>query len=54
MKVLADIWKKRFCLYMYNTQKKKKKRKTLTPPTLVPSPGEKGGGLCILHVKILL
>jgi hypothetical protein len=38
--------KKRFCLYMYNTQKKEEK-KTLTPPTPVPSPGEKGGGLCI-------
>jgi hypothetical protein len=38
---------------MYNTQKKEEK-KTLTPPTPVPSPGEKGGGLCILHVKISL
>jgi hypothetical protein len=35
-------------------KKKKKKKKTLTPPTPVPSPGEKGGGLCILHVKVLL
>jgi len=25
---------------------------TLTPPTPVPSPGEKGGGLCIVHVKV--
>ena len=47
--------KKRFYvyIYMYNTQNKTKKQK-ITPPTPVPSPGEKGGGLCILHVRVLL
>jgi hypothetical protein len=45
---------RRDSVYICTIRKKKKKRKTLTPPTLVPSPGEKGGGLCILHVKILL
>ena len=25
---------------------------TLTLPMPVPSPGEKGGGLCIVHVKV--
>jgi hypothetical protein len=36
------------------TIRKKEEKQTLTPPTPVPSPGEKGGGLCILHVKISL
>ena len=31
-----------------------KKNKNLTSPAQVPNPGEKGGGLCILHVKVLL
>jgi len=28
------------------------KKNTLTPPTPVPSPGAKGGGLCFRHVKV--
>ena len=49
----SDGGKKRFCLYMYNTQKKQKK-KNFNSANAGPKPGEKGGGLCILHVKILL
>jgi hypothetical protein len=30
----------------------KNKKKTLIPPTLVPSPGGKGGGLHFRHVKV--
>jgi hypothetical protein len=32
--------------------KKKAKKKTLIPPTPVPSPGGKGGGLRFRHVTV--
>jgi hypothetical protein len=45
--------KKIFCIYTMYVQYAKKPQ-TLTPPTPVPSLGEKAGGLWILHVKVLL
>jgi hypothetical protein len=35
-----------------NVHLKKKQKKTLIPPTPVPSPGGKGGGLRFRHVKV--
>jgi hypothetical protein len=50
MTVLVE---RRDSVYICTIRKEKQKTKLSTPPTPVPSPGEKGGGLCILHVKVL-
>ena len=42
--------KKRFCILCTIC----KKNKNLTLTAQVPNPGEKGGELCMLHVKVLL
>jgi hypothetical protein len=49
MTVLVE---RRNSVYICTIRKKKTTTKTLTPPMPVPSPGEKGGGICILKENI--
>jgi hypothetical protein len=48
--VMTSDWKRMNKSVVNNVHLRKKK--TLTPPTPVPSPGANGGGLCLRHVNV--
>ena len=54
LRTMTSLVERRDSVYICTIRKQKIKKKLLTPPTPVPNPGEKVGGLCILHVNVLL